>query len=66
MALSLYEQYLIHCRKWMSDYHLSFSEIEEMPLEILLNLEILDSKVEAAFANKRGKRNKKIYIDEIL
>jgi len=37
----------------MSDYHLSFNTIEEMPLEILLDLEIVDSKVEAAFEEKR-------------
>ena len=51
----------------MSDYHLSFAEIEEMPLAILLDLEVVDSKVEAAFAAKRGKKNKpEVFIDQIL
>lgn len=65
MALSAYEQYLYHCRKWMSDYHLSFEAIEKMPLEILLDLEVVDSKVEAAFADKRSKK-KQVFIDQIL
>ena len=44
----------------MSEYHLSFAEIESMPLGILLDLEVVDSKVEAAFEAKRtGKNDKK-------
>lgn len=67
MALSLYEQYLYHCRKWLSDYHLSFEAIEKMPLELLLDLEIIDSKVEAAFADKRKpKDSKKMFLNQIL
>ena len=67
MALSLYEQYLYHCQKFMSDYHLSFAEIEDMPLDILLDLEIVGSKVEAAFEAKRGKRRgEEVFIDQIL
>lgn len=52
----------------MSGYHLSFEAIEKMPLEILLDLEIVDSKVEAAFAEQRDakKGKKKVYIDQIL
>lgn len=55
----------------MSDYHLSFNTIEEMPLEILLDLEIVDSKVEAAFEEKRQSTNKpfchpKRTIDQIM
>ena len=65
--MTFYEQYLCHCRKWMSDYHLSFEAIEEMPLMILLDLEIVDSKVEAAFTEKRDKKaKKKVFIDQIL
>ena len=39
-----------------------------MPLGILLDLEVVDSKVEAAFEAKRtGKNDKKeVFIDEIL
>lgn len=51
----------------MGDYNLSFNEIEEMPLEILLDLEVVDSKVEAAFAAKRGKKKgQEVFIDQIL
>ena len=67
MSLTLYEQYLYHCRRWMSDYHLSFNEIEKMPLDILLDLELVDSKVEAAFEAKRKAKDKKhVFIDQIL
>ena len=46
---------------------MSFEAIEEMPLMILLDLEIVDSKVEAAFAEKRDKKGKKkVFIDQIL
>ena len=61
---------MYHCRKWLSEYHLSFSEIEKMPLEILLDIEIVDSKVEAAFEqqrnSKRGKSQKQVFIEQIL
>jgi len=51
----------------MSEYHLSFAEIEEMPLEILLDIEVVDSKVEAAFSAKRPtKEQKEVFIDQIL
>ena len=36
-----------------------------MPLELLLDMEVVDSKVEAAFSAKRGGK-KKVFIDEIL
>ena len=56
---------------------MSFAEIEEMPLELLLDIEIVDSKVEAAFESKRrpkqakgGKRQpfsgEKLFIDQIM
>ena len=75
MALSFYEQYLYHVRKFMTDYHLSFGSIENMPLEFLLDLEVVDSKIEAAFEEKRqstkGGKNKpfnypKRTIDQIM
>ncbi|MBR6712124.1 MAG: hypothetical protein IKI76_03925 [Selenomonadaceae bacterium] len=62
----------------MSEYHMSFAEIEEMPLELLLDFEIVDSKVTAAFDSKRsgkrktkgGKRQpfsgEKLFIDQIM
>ncbi len=57
--MSAYEQYVYHLRKWLSDYHLSFEEIEEMPLAVLFDLEVVDSKIEAAFEEKRNKGQKK-------
>lgn len=57
---------------------MSFTEIEEMPLELLLDIEIVDSKVTAAFDFKRsgkrkpksGKRQpfsgEKLFIDQIM
>lgn len=57
--MSVYEQYLYHCRRFMSDYHLSFAEIERMPLDLLLDFEVVDSKVEAAFnLSREGKKTK--------
>lgn len=68
--MSIYEQYLYHMRKFMSDYHLSFAEIEGMELDLLLDLEVIDSKVEAAFERQRratrGGKREFAYIDEIL
>ena len=51
----------------MSDFHLSFAEIESMPLEILLDIEVVDSKVAAAFDHQRGRKSTlKVFIDDIL
>ena len=70
MTLSLYEQYLYHARKWMSDYHLSFNETEVTSLDFMLDLELIDSKVEAAFEQKRrvtnGWKREQVFIDQIL
>lgn len=73
MTLSLYEQYINHLRTWLSQYHLSFAEIEAMPLDVLFDLEVVDSKIEAAFEQQRGKGGKrrpfsgeKKFIDQIL
>ena len=46
---------------------MSFAEIESMPLEILLDIELVDSKVTAAFDNRRGRKStQKVFIDQIL
>lgn len=74
LTLSPYEQYILHLKTWTGDYHLSFAEIEEMPLEILLDLELVDSKVQAAFEEKQrplSRLNKLyngeyVFIDQIL
>ena len=54
----------------MSDYHLAFGEIESMELDLLLSLEVIDSKVTAAFEKQRrvtrGWQREFAYIDEIL
>lgn len=52
--MSVWEQYINHVRAWTSKYHLSFEEIERMPLGVLFDLEVVDSKIEAAFEEKRG------------
>ena len=47
---------------------MSFTEIEEMPLELLLDMEVVDSKVEAAFAQKHEKKSaeRQLYGDDIF
>ena len=57
--MSIYEHYINHVRTWTSKYHLSFSEIEKMPLDVLFDLEVVDSKIEAAFEDKRNRKNHK-------
>lgn len=57
--MSVYEQFISHVRTWLSKYHLSYSEIEEMPLAVLFDLEVVDSKIEAAFDEKRSSKEKK-------
>ena len=61
---------MYHARKWLSDYHLSFAEIEAMELDFLLDLEVIDSKVEFAFEQQRratkGWQKEKVFIDQIL
>jgi len=56
--LSPYEQYILHLKTWTGDFHLSFDEVEKMPLEILFDLELVDSKVQAAFEEQRGNTKK--------
>ena len=68
--MSIYEQYLYHARKFMSDYHLSFAEIEGTELDLLLDLELIDSRISAAFEKQRratrGGKREFAYIDQIL
>ena len=68
--MSAYEQYISHLRTWTSKYHLAFAEIERMPLDVLFELEVIDSKIEAEFAKKQSNKNsreqKKVYIDQIF
>lgn len=45
---------------WTSKYHLAFAEIETMPLELLLDLEVVDSKIEATFVKKRSSNKKAV------
>ena len=73
--MSAYEQYISHLRTWTSKYHLSIAEIEVTPLVVLFDLEIVDSKIEAAFEDKRQKELRlgnrhagggRVFIDQIL
>ena len=57
--MSAYEQYISHVRTWLSKYHLSFEEIESMSLEVLFDLMVVDSKIEAAFEEKHNSNQKK-------
>ena len=54
----------------MSDYNLSFKETEVTSLEFMLDLELIDSKVEAAFERGRrltnGWKKERVFIDQIL
>ena len=59
MTLSPYENYIAHLRIWMSDYHLSFEEVERTPLNILFDLEIVNSKIMTAFERKNAAGKKK-------
>ena len=60
LTLSSYEQFISHVRTWLSKYHLSYSEIEEMPLSVLFDLEVVDSKIDAAFDEKSRSKEKKM------
>ena len=42
---------------------MTFSEIENTSLDVLLDIELLDSKIDAAFSDKK---NKKVFIEDIL
>ena len=61
---------MYHCRKWLSDYHLSFAEIETTDLDFLLSLEVIDSKIEFAFEQQRRATHNwqsgQVFIDQIL
>ena len=68
-----YEQCISFYRKWATDYHMTPAEIDDTDLELLLDMEILDSKIDAEAETQRGKKGKrrpftgeKKYIDQIL
>ena len=43
------------------------NEIDDTDLELLLDMEVLDSRIDAAFAEKRGRKSTpKVFIDDIL
>ena len=43
------------------------AQIDDADLELLLDMEILDSRIDAEAESQRGKKkNKKVYIDQIL
>ena len=53
--MSPYEQCLSFYRRWLADYHLSPNEIDDTDLALLLDMEILDSRIDAAYSEKRNK-----------
>lgn len=43
------------------------AQIDDADLELLLDMEVLDSKIDVAAEAQRGKKNnKKVFIDQIL
>lgn len=51
----------------MLDYHMTLEDIDNTDLELLLDMEIVDSKIEAAAEQQRHKKGKKMaHIDQIL
>ena len=73
MSLTPYEQCLSFYRRWCADYHMTPNEIDDTDLDLLLDMEVLDSRIDAAFAEKKpknGKRkpfsNPKRTIDQIM
>ncbi|MBR0062248.1 MAG: hypothetical protein IJP68_12305 [Selenomonadaceae bacterium] len=62
-----YEQCISFYRKWAADYHMTPAQIDDADLELLLDMEVLDSKIDAEAESQRGKKNdKKVFIDQIL
>jgi len=58
----------------MADYHMSPNEIDNTDLELMLDLEVLDSKIDAAAEEqaeeqrhkKKSPPKQQIFIDQIL
>lgn len=44
----------------MNDYHMTPAQIDDTDLELLLDLELLDSRIDAAFAEKRKPKKRTI------
>lgn len=53
MHLTPYEKCLSFYRRWVSDYHMTPAEIDDTDLELLLDMEVLDSKIDAACESKK-------------
>ena len=70
MSLTPYEQCLAFYRRWTSDYHMTIADIDNTDLELLLDMEVLDSKIcaEAYQQSKKGNKKvaKEVFIDQIL
>lgn len=70
MPLDPYEQCLAFYRRWCADWHMTPNEIDETDLELLLDMEVLDSKIDAAFDEQRDKKKsppkQQVFIDQIL
>ena len=70
LPLDPYEQCLAFYRRWMADYHMTPNEIDDTDLELLLDMEILDSKIDAATEEQRKQKKsppkQKVFIDQIF
>ena len=67
MSLTPYEQCLSFYRRWVADYHMTPAEIDDTDLDFLLDMEVLDSRIDAAYSEQRDKKDKKkVFIDQIL
>ena len=59
-----YENCLAFYRRWTADYHMTIADIDNTDLELLLDMEILDSKIDAAAEQQRHKNSNKKAVKE--
>ena len=54
----------------MTDYHMTPNEIDDTDLDLMLDMEILDSKIDAATEEQRKQKKsppkQKVFIDQIF
>ena len=54
----------------MADYHMTPNEIDNTDLDLMLDMEVLDSKIDAASEEQRMKKKsppkQKVFIDQIF
>jgi len=62
--LTPYEFCLAFYRRWLADYHMTIADIDNTDLELLLDMEVLDSKIDAASEQQRDKTGNKKAVKE--